>query len=112
MATGLERETWGAAPGCDRPRERARAACAEPGPTRELTDGVPERDVPLKADGTGLLLPLPPPGCRLRTPAAAMAAWTCAEWTGEGLGLRPGVEQFGIAGVDDPGARDGGPEGV
>lgn len=57
-----------------RPKERARAACAEPGPTRELTDGVPERDVPLKAEGTGLLLPLLlPPACLLRTPAVAMA---------------------------------------
>lgn len=74
-ATGLERETWGEPEGCDRPKERARAACAEPGTTKEPTDGVPERGVPLKAEGTGLLLPLLlPPGCLFRTPAAAMAA--------------------------------------
>lgn len=56
----------------------------------------------MNADGTGLLLPLPlPPVCLPRTPAA-MAAWTCADWAGESLGLRPGVEQLGITGVDDP----------
>lgn len=61
-----------------RPKVRARAACAEPGTTSELTDGVLERDVPLKAEGTGLLLPLLlPPACLLSTPAAAMAACTC-----------------------------------
>lgn len=75
MATGLERETCGEPEGCDRPKDRARAACAEPGTTRELTDGVPEREVPLKAEGMGLLLPLLlPPVCLFRTPAAAMAA--------------------------------------
>lgn len=63
-----------------RPKDRASAACAEPGTTRELTDGVLERDVPLKAEGTGLLLPLLlPPVCLFSTPAAAMAAWT---WEG------------------------------
>lgn len=100
MAAGLGSDTWGDPAGCGRPKERARAACAAPGATSELTDGVPERDVPLKAEGTGLLLPLlPPPPCRPRTEAMA-------EWTGEGLGLMPGVEQLGRTGAE------GGPEGV
>lgn len=43
-----------------RPKERARTA--ELGITSELSEGVPDLDDgPLKADGTGLLLPLPPP---------------------------------------------------
>lgn len=43
-----------------RPSERARAA--ELGITSELSEGVPDLDDgPLKAEGTGLLLPLPPP---------------------------------------------------
>lgn len=42
-----------------RPSERARAA--EFGITSELSEGVPDLDDgPLKAEGTGLLLPLPP----------------------------------------------------
>lgn len=40
-----------------------RARTAELGITRELREGVPEREGPLNAEGTGLLLPLPPP-CR------------------------------------------------
>lgn len=43
-----------------RPSERARAA--ELGIISELSEGVPDLDDgPLKAEGTGLLLPLPPP---------------------------------------------------
>lgn len=33
----------------------------ELGITRELREGVPDLDGPLKAEGMGLLLPLPPP---------------------------------------------------
>lgn len=70
MATGLGRETLGETEGCDRPKERTRAAWAEPDATREPTDGVTERDVPLKAEGMGLLLPLLlPPECLFRAPA-------------------------------------------
>ena len=86
MAAGLGREPWGEAEGWERPRERARAAWAawaDPGPAREPTEGVPLREVPLKAEGTGLLLPLPP-ACLLRTvrcwslnSAGLRAAW---EW--------------------------------
>lgn len=105
MAAWLARDTWGD-PGCDRPKERARAACAAPGTTSELRDGVPERDVPLKAECTGLLLPLLlPPACRPRTEAMA-------DWAGESLGLMPGVEQLGRTGAEGPGAAEGGPEGV
>lgn len=74
IAAGLGRETCGEPDGCDSPKERAKAACvcAEPCTTRELTDGVPEREVPLKAEGTGLLLPLLlPPECLFRAPAMA-----------------------------------------
>lgn len=43
-----------------RPSERARAAVL--GIISELSEGVPDLDDgPLKAEGTGLLLPLPPP---------------------------------------------------
>lgn len=106
MAAGLGRDTWGEPAGCDRPKERASAACAALGTTSELTDGVPERDVPLKAEGTGLLLPLLlPPACRPSTVAMA-------DWAGEGLGLMPGVEQFGTTGAERPGVAEGGPEGV
>lgn len=106
MATGFGSETWEEPDACVRPKERASAAWAGPGTTRELTDGVLQRDVPLKAEGTGLLLPLLlPPVCLFSTPAAAMAAWT---W--EGLGLTP--EQLGIIKLDDPGETDGSPEGV
>lgn len=106
MAAGLGRDTWGDPAGWVRPKDRARAACAAPGTTSELTDGVPERDVPLKAEGTGLLLPLLlPPVCRPRTEVTA-------DWAGEGLGLMPGVEQFGMTGAEVPGVTEGGPEGV
>lgn len=72
---------------------------------------MPEREVPLKAEGTGLLLPLLlPPLCLFRAPA--MTDCACAGWAGEGLGLGPEVEQLGITGLEDPGVRDDGPEGV
>lgn len=61
MAAGLGSEAWGEAAEGPRPRERASAAVL--GTTSELREGVPERDGPLKAEGTGLLLPLP---CRDR----------------------------------------------
>lgn len=82
IATGPGRETCGEPEGCERPKEHARTACAEPGTTRELTDGVPEREVPLKAEGTGLLLPLLLlPVCLFRPPVTvtAMVACVCAE---------------------------------
>lgn len=69
-----------------------RARTAELGITRELREGVPEREGPLKAEGTGLLLPLPPPCramelacCSLKKPGLLMVAWE--ESPGEGLGL-------------------------
>lgn len=39
---------------------RERTTAAELG-ISEPREGVPEREGPLKAEGTGLLLPLPPP---------------------------------------------------
>lgn len=58
-----------------KPRERARAA--ELGIASELREGVPEREEgPLKAEGTGLLLPLlaPCPRCCAITPRCCSLA--------------------------------------
>lgn len=101
-----------------------RARTAELGITRELREGVPEREGPLKAEGTGLLLPLPPP-CRAmelaccslnKAPAGLlMAAWEVGP--GEGLGLgAAGITGNPLTtcmlGVERPGVREGIPEGV
>lgn len=58
---------------------RGRARTPELGMTRELREGVPDLEGPLKAEGMGLLLPLPPP-CR------AMA-WACCSLKNTPAGL-------------------------
>lgn len=99
-----------------------RERTAELGITRELREGVPEREGPLKAEGTGLLLPLPPP-CRamelacwsLKKAGLLMAAWEVSP--GEGLGLGAAGAAGNppttcMLGVERPGVREDIPEGV
>lgn len=101
-----------------------RTRTAELGINRELREGVLEREGPLKAEGTGLLLPLPPP-CRAmelaccslnKAPAGLlMAAWEVSP--GEGLGLGAAGATGNpptpcMLGVERPEVREDIPEGV
>lgn len=102
------KEGWGEAVPWGMPTGRARTPAL--GMTKELREGVPDLEGPLKADWMGLLLPLPPPCramawacCSLKNAPAGlfMDGWLDSPELGLGLGA------LCMFGVERPGVCEG-----